>query len=225
MLAMTVFALRLSFSLYCFIFVCIERPEALASLLNRQSDFFQMMEEEHSDIDPSGGDERVLLAADTKGEGGNDGQKENVEMTRLDQNEEEANDNKKTEEEKDEEKKEKEQMDNDVSQKYPVIGTEEQGDKAAESPFPPIGTAEEGNKAAESPLPPADPELLLLVAVVLGMVTVVLGLVAVWYAIKVQHKRSGWHKKIDATLSLSWYKPSQGPSRPGPLGHRKPARR
>jgi hypothetical protein len=207
-------------------FVCIERPEALASLLNRQTDFFQMIEEEHSEIDSSGGDERVLLASDTKGEGDNGDQKKNVEVTRLDQHEEEANNSKKAEEKKVEEAKEEAQMDNNVRKNPASSGIEEEGDKAAESPFPPIGTEEEGDKAAESPLPPADPEFLLLVAFVLGMVTVVLGLVAGWYALKVQHKRSGWHKKIDATLSLAWYsKPSQGRARPGPVGHRKPARR
>jgi hypothetical protein len=130
----------LFFSLYCMFFVCIKRPEALASLWKREGEFFGEKEEEHS----SGGDERVLLTSDTKGEVGNDYQKDNTEETRLDDNEEEANNSKKMEEE---------QMDNDDSRKYPVIGTEEKGDEVA-----------------ESPLPPAARDLLLFVAVVLVLV-------------------------------------------------------
>jgi hypothetical protein len=189
-------------------FVSIKRPEAFASLLERQADYFQFGNEEHAEIDPSGGDERVLLGSDAKGEVGNEDQQDNAEKTRVDQNEEGANNNEKAAEE---EKKGEQKMDKDVSRKYPVIATEEERGK--------VGGRVAG-KVVESPLvPPAARKLLLFVAVLLG-------LVVSWYARKVQRKRSGWHKKIDATLSLPWYTTLlQGRARPDPVGHRKQVRR
>jgi hypothetical protein len=198
----------LSLSLLC-LYVCIKRPEALAALLARQTDFFARPDlfatpekEELTNIDSSGGDERVLLASDAKEEVGHDDQKDNIVETRVDQKEEGANNNKEAEAEKE---KEEEQIANDISRKYPVIGAEEEG-------------GEVGDKVVEPPLPPVARKLLLFVVVVVG-------LVATWYLRKVQRKRSGWHKKIDATLSLAWFTNRQGRARPGSVGNGIDARR
>jgi hypothetical protein len=190
--------------------VCIERPEALAALLARQLDLFQgaalfaTPEKEEDLFATPEKEERMeaLLASDVKGEVGNADQKDNNEETRVVQKEEGASINKEAEEEKEEEE---EQFANDVSRKYPVIGTEEED-------------GEVGEKILKPPLPPVASKLLLFVAVVVG-------LVASWYARKVQRKRSGWHKKIDATLSLAWFTNRQGRARPSPVGHGKEARR
>jgi hypothetical protein len=180
----------------------MKRPEALAALLARQTalfqrpDFFPAAKEELTEIGSTGGDERVLLASDVKVEVGNEDQKENIEEKKVDQNEEGANNNIEAGEEK-------EEIVNDVTRKYPVIGTEEEdggvGDKIAEPALPP---------------PPVARKVLLFVVVVLG-------LIATWYARKLQRKRSGWHKKMDATLSLAWYTTRQGLPRTGPVSHGK----
>jgi hypothetical protein len=199
------------FSLSHFLrYVCLKRPEALAALLARQTDFFERPvlfatpeKEELTKIDSSGGDERVLLVSDVKREVGNDDQKDNIEETRVDQKEEGANNNNEAEDKKEEE--EEEQIASDISRKYPVIGTEEKD-------------GEFGEKVLEPPLPPVARKLLLFVVVVVGLVTT-------WYSRKVQRKRSGWHKKIDATLTLAWFTKRQGRARPGPVGNGKEARR
>jgi hypothetical protein len=197
---------------------CIKRPKALAALLERQTDFFQRPDlfatpkkeegffvtpekEERMEVDSSGGDERVLLASDVKGEAGKDDQKDNIEETRVDKKEEGANNNKEAKEGKEEEQQ---QIVSNVSPKDPIIGTEEEG-------------GEVGDKVVEPPLPPPPVARKLLLSAV-----VFVGLLATWYARKVQRKRSGWHKKIDATLSLAWFSNRQGRARPG---HGKEARR
>lgn len=206
-----------------FTFVYVIRPEALATLLSRQTDFFHMGNEVRIEIDSSVGDERVLLlASDAKVEVGNGDQRGNSEEPRPDQKEEEEEAKNNKEEEKEQIIMDTKLHQNEAEAENKIVQTEEEVKKINEEEElmdnnisrrdPVIGTEEEGGRLAKSPLPPAARKLLCLVAVIVG-------LVVTWYSRKVQRKRRGWHKKIDATFSPAWYTTPQGWALPGPVGH------
>jgi signal recognition particle GTPase len=126
--------------------------------------------EEEAKTDAKGGTQRSLFS-EKKEEGGDEDRKASLDETLI---------------EKEINNEEEEEFDDDVSRKDPFYGSEEATDaEAAEPPVPPAAT-----EATEPPVPPAATELLLFVAVIVG-------LVIAWCARKIQRKRSGLHKKID----------------------------
>jgi hypothetical protein len=203
-------------------YVCVGRPKPTAFLLKQQRKTFKIYKAEieairkdlikHTKKDTNGGDRRDPVL-DTKKIIGNKDRKDSFEETQIGgayeveatnevkvNNEEDANggnlrglvsDTKKegggedqkanlkeTKIEK-ETSNEEEEVDDDVSRKDPFYGSEEAT----------------GAEATEPPLPPVATELLLFVAVIVG-------LVIAWCTRKVQRKRSGLHKKIDEYAAL-----------------------
>jgi hypothetical protein len=153
---------------------CIERPEASASFLDQQRDFFN---EKKMEVEAA---KRFLVPA-PKEKVGNENQEVNSMKAILDVQSElvkEMDGNEEKEANSEEAKvtiqnEAEEEMDDDVSRKDSFYDTEENDDKVA-----------------HSLLLQASVELLLFI---IGIV----GLLVTWYARKLQRKRSGLHKKRD----------------------------
>jgi hypothetical protein len=156
------------------LFACIVRPEASASFLDQQRDFFS---EKKMEVEAA---LRFLVPA-TKQEGGNENQEDNSEEAILDVQSElvkemDGNEEKGANSEEAKvtiQNEVEEELDDDVSRKDSFYDTEEDDDKVT-----------------HSLLPQASVELLIFIIVIVG-------LVVTWYARKLQRKRSGWHKKRD----------------------------